>query len=226
MASRRNVISLVFACFLSAQVGCDYEQEREVRAAFEALEAAYDNRRGDEAAALIASNYYQEIERLLDHARTSGPDEIEALSASNRYDIGMMRLMCTQDELKSLDGPGWVKLSTDRGWNANEEGWKIEIGKIRGSSTAAYGQIIVDRHLTDLEVDFVLEDGVWKIDYYNFDRALSDLAREWARAWQTTDAEVVFIWLQDDFDKLIPEDIWEAPKEPVKFEFEFPPRGG
>jgi hypothetical protein len=182
-------------CFATL-TGCDENRAKEVRAAFDEHMAALAD--GD-ANALVSTMVKDSLDRYANMGRlaaTGTKDEVMMLPAPDAIATLVLRLNASKAELQDTSGPAIVRLMIDKGLlgraDIEEVGWNIPEIKFRKSGARA--KLWIGKVETDIEIDFVEEDGRWKMDSSPYRVRLEKLIRQ-ARARENMTQEEVIVAL-------------------------------
>ena len=156
-------LALLPLFFLS---GCNDAAEDEIRDVFDTFDRLTDAKDGAGALELIDEKYLEQMDYLINAARTAPRQTVYKMRPSERLWIAAIRNRIPKDEMAKLDGRAFYKLTIDQGWDLEDEGEKLELslGEIKFKKPRATAEMFVEGLHTGLRFEFVEVDHKWKID--------------------------------------------------------------
>jgi len=198
MPTRFLAVFLLFVTAIGLS-GCEGEDEADIRACYFDFATACEDGDPDLALRRMSADAIQHYDNLVKIARTGVKEQVRGLPPHSMFDVMFIRHAIPADERQSLDGSGYIRFMTSNGMWSRANGWE-ELTKIKvrknsatavipneskgGGSSARYvrGRTAVAKAIVSaandpggIKLDFLREDGAWKIDFTRF---MEDRGRE------------------------------------------------
>lgn len=160
---------LVTAAF--ALTGCDGDTKEEINNAFDAYISAVRNHDAATAISLTDDRYFEDMQYLINAAKTATRDKIERMRPSERATIIMIRNRLTPEQMKTLDARAVESLrigSSGPGDELFNLEFNIKTIKLRPPRATLEADVDFLPFIIFV-FEFVQADGVWKINPNAFD---------------------------------------------------------
>ena len=199
-----------FSCFcLSA---CDGGARDEVRAVFDAYNAALRAHDGAGFLKLIDPENIKNYGRTVEVARTGDRNAIERLSTGDKAVVTQLRNNFTAQELSKMDGAEYVRMSVNRGWFFKEEdGMRFTLGLITVKKPRASAWLLVDGVKSDLRFEFVEVEHQWLVNDECMSTWIDREIEEDARASRMSVDTYILEVESMESGKKVTREIWENP---------------
>lgn len=162
------LLQAIAALILFINTGCkDAREASDVRNMCRAYDAACRNQNAEEAMAMMSSQSFQYYDRLVQHARTLKLDGIRQLPLGEQLYVVCIRSTLTPEELRTVDGRGYIKLAIERGRWTESEGDPTEymgLVKVRKDVATAKALDLKGKPLR-YSFYFIKEGDAWKQDF-------------------------------------------------------------
>lgn len=205
------VVTFALASLL-AMGGCDLKDQQAVRAADAAWDQAFDNGDVEGVIRRISRSSFEWYDRLARLAREATREQVFALPYSERLEVVMMRHCLNREELRKLDGRGWVTWHVESGPYVSTTSLGFKPSKVVVRKTSAQIRYSYRGKLLSDAVWYVLEDGEWKADYpatapFHDYRALID-----SQTQGISEEKMLLGYLADLTGEYPRESVWDPPR--------------
>lgn len=194
--------------------GCDDASEDEIRDVFDSYIGNVEGHNGTAVLELIDEKYIEQMDYLMNAARTANHDQVFKMSASERVWIAAIRNRLTREEVSKLDGRALLQLSVDKGWNLDKAGKRIDrsLGLITFRKPRAFAPMVANGTETTFSYEFVQVDHKWKIDPGCADKYADKLIEELARLTGMREDTWIKAFEKAATGKTLTDAIWDPPK--------------
>ena len=160
------VCSIVMAsCVLQLQPDDDENIDQQAtRQTFTAYKYALLNNLGEDAADLISEKTIRHYAHLRSLALAGSIDELNQLSAYNKLVVLNMRHSISGNLLQKMTAKDIFAFGVNQEWMSKEEIAPYNIGKISVYGAYASAELLKGTRNTDTFLEFLNEDGVWRIN--------------------------------------------------------------
>jgi hypothetical protein len=197
-----------------ALYGCDGKDAAEVRGVYDDYNAALRDKNGDAFLLTIDPANVEHYGSFVAVAQKGTAEQVRALSAIGRGYVLQMRHRLKPTELKNLDGPGFVKLSVERGWFFKEdEDEHFALGPIRVKRPRASAELRVNGERTGERLEFVQFQDRWLVNDEGLDRAWEKRLAKLARGLGVTEDSILFEREADDSGEAVDPKILDGPPQ-------------
>jgi len=192
---------IALTCALSV-LGCK-DTRREQQAIEECAKALADGintKNGEMVASRLSQSTLSFYDRLLPIARKGTRAQVLALPSGERAEVIGMRYVMSKADLDKTTGRGWVVAGVTVGGFgvgecARENLGRIEVdGDLAKARVLINGESFVDTNDRPVCYEFVLEDGVWKLD----ESSLFDAYSAWYEDEAAFNGREINTFLVDD----------------------------
>ncbi|HWO68212.1 MAG TPA: hypothetical protein VNO31_50085 [Umezawaea sp.] len=135
-----------------------------VHKAFETYTKAALAKDGATAQGVLAdtvSKYYDDARKL---ALTAGDEQLAGISSTQRLTVYVLRAEVEPAVLRSGSPADLLKISFDKGLVGEDGIAELALGKVNVTGDKASAQAVVGGQEAPYTVDFIREQGVWKVD--------------------------------------------------------------
>ena len=163
-------ILIVSATFLASCVLQLQPEEEEnidqqaTRQTFTAYKYALLNNLGKDAADLVSEKTIRHYARLRSLALAGNVDELNQLSAYNKLVVLNMRHSISGDLLQKMSAKDIFAFGIDQEWMSKEDIAPYDIGTISVYGAYASAELLRGTRNTDTFLEFLNENGVWRIN--------------------------------------------------------------
>src|ERR1051326_7733722 len=179
--------------------GCESKDAAEVRAVYADYNAALRDKDGDAFLRAIDPVNVEHYGRYVLAAQKGSGEQVRALSPTGRGNVIMMRHRLTPQELRGLDGAGFVRLSVQRGWFFKESlDDQFALAPVRVNPPRASAELRINGERTGDRLDFVLLEGRWLVNDEALDRAWEKSLAKAARKLHVSEDDLLFEREEDD----------------------------
>jgi len=161
------IVSAVFlaSCVLQLQPDEDENIDQQAaRQTFTAYKYALLNNLGKDAADLISEKTIQHYAHLRSLALAANIDELNQLSAYNKFVVLSMRHSISGSLLQKMSAKDIFAFGVDQEWISKEDVAPYNIGTISVYGAYAIAELLRGTRNTDTFLEFLNEDGVWRIN--------------------------------------------------------------
>lgn len=207
-------VALLLALFAG---GCEDPHAQEKAAIIASLEQLDEaNRRcdGDAAVAVMSSASLSEYTRLVMLALDGSRLEVLSLSPSDQMQIVSLRNRLSRQQLESMDGREYQRFATASCWydfaEEGDPGYEGSIGDIKVLGDFAYADVLNEKgRPSGVSAEFSLEDGVWKVNEFTFQRVYDEELRAWAAEEDMTVEEYIVMFEEWQTGRPVEDSVWE-----------------
>lgn len=223
-------IRLFLACSLLFLTACDNHarDKRDIADVYGDIERCNNAKDGKTVVELLTSDTFRRYERLIKLGLDGSPDEVKALPPNDKFEVLLMRLMASREDISKLDGRGYVIFATSKGWYITPPSERsvdfVTKIKISSSGNDAHGQLVSDGYRTDVRLHFVKEGGSWRFDETAAVADYDDAIRRHCSAERISVDKFVFDWLEEQTGKPVPNSIWHPMIDEANSLFAPPPK--
>ena len=130
---------------------------------------------GEKAVELLSAASIARYENIKKLALDADASQVKVLSNVDQYELLSMRAGLTRSQLMKMDARAYIVYAVNEGWWTMEDA-AVELGAIKIRKDVASAKIV--DAVADVKLEFVRENGQWKLDEPASDRYFNDyLAR-------------------------------------------------
>jgi hypothetical protein len=210
----RTLLLIVLFAF-TPLIGCDDKaaDKEDIRAVWQQLDTCNNAADGNGVVAVFTESSFAANVKLMKVGLDGTPAQVKALPAFDRMEVLRMRLLSNRAEISKLDGRGYVRFATSKGWYVmpSEDRTKDTLPKITfsKSGTEAWANIVSEGKRTGMRLHFVKEGGQWKYDEPEAMVEYSRLLADEARAAGVSENDFIIDVLEEELGRKIPASIWD-----------------
>ena len=157
--------TLLASCVLQLQPDEDESIDQQAaRQTFTAYKYALLNNLGKDAADLISEKTIQHYAHLRSLALAANIDEMNQLSAYNKFVVLNIRHSISGNLLQQMSAKDIFAFGVDQEWISKEDVAPYNIGIISVYGEYANAELLRGTRNTDTFLEFLKEDGVWRIN--------------------------------------------------------------
>jgi hypothetical protein len=208
----RSLLTILSACALLVLPACDDGAKEEVRAVFDAYHAARANNDAAAAMKLVDPENVKHYDYIVQVARSGTRDKIQRMKPYERLQVTRLRNRLTAEELRTLDGQGYMQIVFERGWEGSgDTGTVVTLGPITIKKPRATGVLIADGEPSGLKLEFVEVEHQWLLNDESLDRLYDGIIERTAARLNTTDDKLILTIESRKSGKSVDRAIWDEP---------------
>jgi hypothetical protein len=215
MNTRQGLAALLLTLLLLPLVGCDAHasDKEEISAVFQQLDDCNRASDGKNVVEVFTKSSFEHNEQMLKAGLDGTPEQVRALPPTDMLEVLRMRLLATREELEKLDGRGYVRFATGKGWYASAAAelpdQRLTRFKFSADGREAHAQAVFRGDRTGTRIHFIHEDGAWRYDealaMREFDRGYRAAAHDEGMKLD----QFILSELENETGKEVPNTIWQ-----------------
>jgi hypothetical protein len=193
--------------------GCGSNEPEAVRTCYEDYVQAELARDGSKAVMLVSQSTKDFFGAIRELAIEAGPEQIRARPFCDRMFITMIRHRMDLNYVKQLTGEQLYMVGIRDGWlTAKSPGEGVSLENIEVDGDTARADLVVRGETLPFKIEFVKEQGQWKMDPTPSFRELENIMSKALEGRNVDLDQIVMLGIAKTTGKPVSPTIWDKPK--------------